>query len=566
MPHYFHWNGTAEMIVKLNKIERLKAQLKPYDFFPEISLVNLTNLTEEQRFYLRNFGIYNHKLSPDAFMLRVRITAGRITTCKLSEIQSIAQSYQLQMILTMRAQIELHGLGASNALEVWKKLEGAGLTTWQTLTDNFRNIVTDPFDGESEASRIEVYPLIKEMESLFLKNPDYIGTLPRKFNTAICGSTESSHSFFSNDLYFALAQKGEKVGFNLYLGGKNSAMAQDADIFVERDEVVTLFEAVIQTYLHYGLRGARSKTRLFHLLQSIGMHRFKTHLQSYYPNSLQHAGILLAGKCTTREFTQLQSGNYAFCYKSRFGEISAEELSTLCDYATAKELSIRIGVDQNLYLFGLKRPEAPFAKRSDPPRLSVCAGSRYCFLSLFDMKEEAGMLPLDRVNKLGVSVGYSGCLKGCGKHQHADIGLIGLRTAIYGPTQKSARLFLGGQYTDGKATARLVLMAVPLHGINDIIHVILDEFEQSGYLDFETFSKNTLNHFSTNFLALWFLTKCYTQKRDSLKILGATHLPHSTEEEQQIIERHFSELNLLHEEKPPFYGGIQMISQKLWGE
>ena len=146
-----------------------------------------------------------------------------------------------------------------------------------------------------------------------------------------------------------------------------------------------------------------------------------------------------------------------------------------------------------------------------------------------------------------------------------DIGLVGLRTAIYGPTQKSLRLFLGGEYTDGMATARLTLMAVPLHGINDIIHVILDEFEQSGYLDFEAFSKHTLNHFSTDFLALWFLTKCYTQKRDPLKISDFAP-PLSTQVEQQIIEKHFPELNLQYEEKPPFYGGIQEISQRLWGE
>ena len=554
------------MIVKPNKIERLKARLRPYDFFPEISRVDLENLTEEQRFYLRNFGIYNHKLSPDTFMLRVRITAGRITTDKLSEIQIIAQRYRLRMIFTMRAQIELHGLRASNVLEVWRKLEDSGITTWQTLTDNFRNIVTDPFDGVGKTSRIETYPLIKEMESLFLKNPDYVGTLPRKFNTALCGSTESSHSFFGNDLYFALAQKGERVGFNLYLGGKNSAMAQDADIFIEKEEVVTLFEAAIQTYLHHGLRGTRSKTRLFHLIQSIGISGFKTHLQSYYPKPLQNAGVLLAEKQPTREFTSLKEGSYAFCYRSRFGEISGEELSALCDYATTKKLSIRIGVDQNLYLFGLEKPEAPFAKRSNPPRLSVCAGSRYCSLSLFDMKEEASLLPLDRLERLGVSIGYSGCLKGCGKHQHADIGLIGLRTAIYGPTQKSARLFLGGQYTDGKVTARLILMAVPLHGINDIIHVILDEFEQSEYLNFEVFSKQILNHFSTDFLALWFLAKCFTQKRDSLKILESAPLPCSIQEEQQIIERHFPELDLRHEEKQAFHGGIRKITQSLWGE
>jgi len=64
--------------IKANKIERLKATLKPYDFFPEISKLDLKNLTEEERFYLKNFGIYNHKLSPETFMIRVRITAGRV--------------------------------------------------------------------------------------------------------------------------------------------------------------------------------------------------------------------------------------------------------------------------------------------------------------------------------------------------------------------------------------------------------------------------------------------------------------------------------------------------------
>ncbi|MEA3418902.1 MAG: nitrite/sulfite reductase, partial [Campylobacterota bacterium] len=176
-------------MIKINKIERLKAELRPYDFFPEISKIDLEDLTEEQRFYLRNFGIYNHKLLPHAFMLRLRITAGRITVSSLAEISRLAEEYRLQLIITMRAQVELHGMDAGNVLEVRKKLEKSGLTTWQTLTDNFRNIVTDPFDGETMASRIEAYPLIKEMESLFLKNPDYVGTLPRKFNTGICGST-----------------------------------------------------------------------------------------------------------------------------------------------------------------------------------------------------------------------------------------------------------------------------------------------------------------------------------------------------------------------------------------
>ena len=553
--------------IKANKIERLKATLKPYDFFPEISKLDLKNLTEEERFYLKNFGIYNHKLSPETFMIRVRITAGRITVSQLAQLIQLSEEFSFKMLISVRAQIELHGIKAENILNVWKRVEEAGFTAWQTLTDNFRNIVTDPFDGEGITSQIEVYPLIKEMESLFLKNPDYVGTLPRKFNTAICGTLESSHSFFSNDLYFALAKKEDLWGFNLYLGGKNSAMAQDADIFVLPEEVIPMFEALIKTYMNHGLRGARSKTRLFHLLQKIGMDTFKTHLRSYYPKVLQSAGTLQIEKSSTNEFTLLRNGQYAFCYTSRFGEIDAGELSMLTNYASSENLSIRLGVDQNIYLFGLKEPKVPFKNLFTPARLSVCAGNRYCDLSLFDMKEEAKMLPLERLKTLNVSLGYSGCLKGCGKHQHVDIGLVGLRTAIFGSTQKSVRFFIGGEYTYGKAPARLILFAVPLHGLNDLIHMVLDEFAQSGYSDFERFSQEVLNKFSTSFLALWFLSKLYFAETTPLKVLRSDPAgSHSMEEEKRVIESAFPKLELSNDQDTIFHKEIRQINQMLWGE
>ena len=553
--------------IKANKIERLKASLKPYDFFPQIDTLDLKDLTEEERFYLKNFGIYNHKLSSKTFMIRVRITAGRISVSKVAQLIKLSREYSFEMIITVRAQIELHGITAENVLNVWKKLEESGLTAWQTLTDNFRNIVTDPFDGEGKTSQIEVYPYIKEMESLFLKNSEFVGTLPRKFNTAICGTLENSHSFFSNDLYFSLAKKEDIWGFNLYLGGKNSEMAQDADIFVTPEEVILMFEAVIKTYMIHGLRGTRSKTRLFHLLQKIGMNAFKSHLKCYYPKALHSAGILQTEKSTPHKFTSLYDDRYAFCYSSRFGEIDVDELSMLTDYAYKEKLSIRLGVDQNIYLIGLKKPKVPLKNISTPARLSVCAGNRYCDLSLFDMKDEAKMLPLERLKTLNISVGYSGCLKGCGKHQHVDIGLVGLRTAIFGPTQKSVRFFIGGQYTYGRAPARLILMSVPLHGLNDLIHVVIDEFKQSGYNDFEHFSQEVLNRFSTSFLALWFLSKLYFGKITPLKILRSnTETNHSMEEEKRQIESTFSKLKLLDDQDTAFHKEVKKINQMLWGE
>jgi ferredoxin-nitrite reductase len=551
------------MCSKLNKIERLKTQLKPYDFLDRLNHLDMENLTEEERFYLKNFGIYNHKLSPESFMIRVRISAGRITASQLAQLVRLSRAFSFRMIITMRAQVELHGLHADNVLNLWKSLEEAGFTSWQTLTDNFRNIVTDPLDGKTEGSRIEAYPLIQEMEALFLKNPEYVGTLPRKFNTAICGTDKSSHSFFSNDLYFALARKEGEWGFNLYLGGKNSEMAQNADIFVLPEEVVPLFEAVVKTYILHGLRSSRSKTRLFHLLQKIGMETFKTHLRSYYPKPLQQAGTLQTEKIPPEQFTLLHRGQYAYCHTSRYGEIDTDELATLCDYAAANGLSLRLGVAQNLYLFGLTRPEVPFQDTLKPLRLSVCAGSRYCKLSLFDMKEEAHTLPLKRLRELNITVGYSGCLKGCGKHQHVDMGLIGLRTAIFGPTQKSVRFFLGGEYSSGKAPARLILMAVPLHGLNELIHIVLDEFVQSTYRDFEAFSHEVLNRYSTDFLALWFLSKLYFRRKPTLPV---PQKDISVKEEKALIASVFAEVELSSDPETVFHKAIQQVNQLLWRE
>ena len=552
------------MNIKPNKIERFKAKLQPYLFLPEIAALDLENLDEEQRFYLRNFGIYNHKLSPETFMLRLRICAGRISLDQLGTIAYLAKKHSLHIIITARAQIELHGMNAGNVLDIRKKLEDSGIGTWQTLTDNFRNIVTDVFDGLGCENKIETYPLIKEMEALFLKNPDYIGTLPRKFNTAICGSSRSSHSFFGNDLYFALAEKNGIMGFNLYLGGKNSEMAKNADIFVLPKEVASLFEAVAKTYNRYGLRGTRSKTRLFHLLQHIGLEKFKIHMRHFYAGDFQHAGVCLIEKSPPNDITELRDGSYAFCYRSGFGEIGADELGKICEYATTNHLSVRLGVDQNLYLLGLKNRTLPFQNRKGSSCITVCAGSRYCDLALFDMKKEAAELPLKRLEKLNVTLGYSGCLKGCGRHQHVDIGLVGLRTGSLGPTQKSIRLFLGGEYTDGKRVARLILMAVPLHGLEHFIDTVLDEFEQSGYEDFEQFSKEVLNHFSADFLALWFLAKLYTGKKVLLKRYLHKSSTHCLEKEKAAIETAFGELALWSEHGVPFHAGINYLSQKIW--
>jgi len=501
--------------MKLNKIERLKANLKPIEYLQILESIDFSNLNDSDIFYLKNFGIYTHSQRLDSFMIRVRLAAGRVSINELEKIVSIANRFNARIIITARSQIELQNLKPDNILLVYKMLEESKLITWQTLTDNFRNIVTDVFDGLLH-NDIECYPLILQIQKLFLKDAKFVGMIPRKFNTAIVGSSLVSSSFFGNDCLFALSKKDNKFGFNLYLGGKNNEVAKEMNIFVTKEQVVELYSAVINLYLKYGNRASRTKARLYFLLESIGIDAFRKLLQKECSFEFEEAGELLLQKDILEDFKLLKDGSYGYRFKTNFGELDNDVLKKIVSFVKEQSLEVRLGVDQNIYILGLKSKQIPFYSLSDNQNLLVCAGSKYCFFSLFDTKEEATKINLEKINKYNIKIGYSGCLKGCGRHYFSDIGLVGIRTNLYGKLEFGVRLFLGGIYTKGDSGARLIYWAVPLRALNSLISVIVEEFELSGFSDFEEFSKEVLAKYESEFLAFWFLAKLYTNKRVTL--------------------------------------------------
>jgi len=493
--------------MKLNKIEKLKLELKPIFYYEKLKNLKIDNITEADRFYLKNFGFYNTKLRPDKFMLRIRIPGGKIELEKLKKIVNLAKEYEAKIVLTSRAQIELHDLDLDCAIDIHYSLENSGITTFQTLTDNFRNIITDPLDGVGESNYFEVYPIILKMQKLFLKNKDFVGMIPRKFNTAISANKDNIVSFFANDCYFALAKKDNELGFNIYLGGKNIDVAKDADIFVKKDDVVNIYEAIIKAYQKYGLRENRTKARLYHLLQNVGLDGFKSMIQEFYNKELKTKGEPILGKKIHNDWHTLKNGRFAYRYKSRFGEIETAIFENIIKYCLKNGYEIRIGADQNLYILNLKEKIFPFKPLSQNQNIVVCAGEKYCIYSLFDTKDEASKLILDDINKYNIKIGYSGCLKGCERHILSDIGFVGIRTNLYKGVERGVRVYLGGLYTKEAFAARLIYWAVPLRKLNIVLKIIIDEFKNSGFLEFEEFSKKVLNGYSTEFLAFWFLYK-----------------------------------------------------------
>ena len=544
---------------KLNKRERYKAQMTPYDFYAEFETLDFESLSEGERFYLQDYGVFNTEFLEDEFTLRIRVPGGRISVEDFKAIAEVASEYDLTMILTARGGMQLHDIEADDILDIHKRINALGVTTWQSFGDNVRNIVTDPYEGRGIYSELEVYPLIEKMQDYIIQNPRYVGMLPRRVSIGISGNRANVVSFFANDIYFALAQKGEEFGFNVYMGGKNSEVAQCADIFLKHEEVFDFYKAFLETFYKRGSRFSRSKTRLFYLIETIGMKQLRAYIEEEYGLSFESAGTLQLEKAKFGSFEKLNDGTFAYRYQTNFSRLKADEILRIADFAQQNGAEIRFGIDQNIYLLGLKEQSVPFEDTMENSTVLTCAGN-LCPYAVWSIKDDTEYLPLEKIEEHQIHIGFSGCAKGCGRHQHTDIGLIGLKTSHFGDTEGGARVHLGAEHSDGASTGRMLFSMVPFVHLKKLISVIIEIYEKSGYDEFESYAKYELNHFSIEFLSMWYL---FNIKHESvLKLPDAVNKEFISELE--LLKEHFEEIEMLELVETHFRDAISALAKELW--
>ncbi len=541
---------------KFNKRERYKARLKPIDYYKDWDKLDFESLGEGDRFYLQDFGIFTTAFLEDEFTMRIRIPGGRISAQDFQTIANIVKEYDLIIVLTARGGIQLHDIYVDDIREIYNKVNATSLTTWQSFGDNIRNIVTDAYDGVIDESEIECYEIIKEMQEFIIANPRYVGMLPRRVSIGISGNSVNVSSFFANDIYFALAKKDDEFGFNVYMGGKNTEVAQDADIFLKSDEVFEFFKAFVEAFYLHGSRFSRSKTRLFYLIEDIGMEGLKAHIKKEYKKEFVSAGKIELHKSEFKEFKKLRNGKFAFVYQTNFSKLDAEEMAKLASFATEKNAEIRFGIDQNIYLVGLDAQEVPFSSPSQSSTVVACAGN-LCPYAVWSIKEDTKYLPLDLIEKHSIFVGFSGCAKGCGRHRHTDIGLIGLKTNHFGDTDAGSRVFIGAEHSYGKSIGRELFSMVPFVHLKEVVTLIIKLYELSGYSDFENYSRDTLSKYSQDFVSLWHLANLETSQ--SIK-LEAKESQLTLEEERELVQEVFPNFTLAEN----FKKTVSIKCKELW--
>ena len=542
---------------KLNKREQFKARQRPFDYFEEIMSLDFDSLGEGDRYFLQDFGIFNTNFLEDEFTIRLRNDGGEISHEKFSFIATIVKEYDLTLIITARAGFQFHDVEADNIKEIWTKLNTYGLTTWQSFGDNIRNIVTDVYDGVNKESKIGVYPLIQQMQEFIVKNPKYVGMLPRRVSIGISGNSANVNSFFANDLYFALAQKENIYGFNIYMGGKNTEIAKSANIFLNSDDVFDFFKAFVSTFYTHGSRFSRSKTRLFYMIEDIGMESLTALIESEFGKKFETEGRLILEQREFKEFELLKDGTFAYRYESDFGRLKGDEVLMLANFAQANRAKLRIGIDQNIYILGLKEKSVPFPSPALSSTIVACAGS-LCPYAVWSIKDETAYLPLELISKHHIKVGFSGCAKGCGRHRHTDIGLIGLKTNNFGDTEGGARIFIGAEHDTGQSVAKQLFSMVPFVHLKKTLMLVIELFRKSHYANFQEYSHHVLRLYSEDFLALWHL--CNLQKMTTKAIPKQEHIQ-NVEDEEQLLKEHFPHLVLIEDN---IKKTVSILVKELW--
>jgi ferredoxin-nitrite reductase len=504
---------------KINKIEQLKELKTPlsvYGNLQKICQAGYDNLKDEDsKYFLKCFGLFDK--GEGDFMIRVRIPAGQLSNEQAVVIGEISKEFGNNYIdVTTRQQIELRYIKFENLYTVITRLASVGVSTFQTGVDNFRNIVTSAYDGLLEDSIIECMPIIEELQSIFLEKEEWVGTLPRKFNTAILGTKTNDCNIFGHDCCFIAAQKDGELGFNIYLGGRVGIQARDSGLFVKVTDVSAVYLAIISLFKEFGFRDNRNKNRLHFLIEAVGMETFTESIIQTTKAQLSNSGELLLEHehmIPQDGVVQLKGDNKAILFSIPSGIFSGSDLLEAAKCSSEVDGMIRLSIEQSFYIVTNKelvdqvKQSAIYQKYEQYQNpyfvhQIACAGTATCSFGVIPNKPDAiemaeflhKEVPLSDAK---VRMYWSACPKGCGIHGIADIGFEGCKAKDEnGQSCYGVHIFLGGKASLEAKEARVIYKSILLSEAKYKVKKIIQLYKEQRVAgeSFESFDTRVLSH------------------------------------------------------------------------
>ncbi len=474
--------------------ERVKRELHPLDAYGQILENAIGNKAPEKEeiFRFKWNGLFFLTPVKDAFMARLRIPGGFLTTHQLREIAHVADELTTGYVqITTRANFQIRLIAPKDAPEVLRRIQSVGLHTRGAGADNIRNLTANPTAGLDPVELIDVRPFTHELAQRIINDRAFYD-LPRKFNIALDGGGLIGSVEDTNDIGVKAVRvepgsglfEETPVAFRVALGGAtgHKAFARDAGVLVPPDQVVKVVLALVRVFIAKGNRGDRKKARLKHLLEKMSLADYLAETEKllgftlnrspYEPEKLRWASQELSHS-HIGDFPQKQRGLNYVGVSLPVGQITPKQMlrvAELADLYGGGE--IRLTVWQNFII-----PNVPDAFVSTLKKALVkcglgaaqsniasgviaCTGNRYCKFAQSDTKGHALALTkwLEKRIELDqpVNIHFTGCPNSCAQHFMGDIGLLGVKAR----GEDGYHVFVGGGFGRHQAVGRQVFAGV----------------------------------------------------------------------------------------------------------
>lgn len=512
----------------LNQVEKIKLERHPLEVYTAIidtyskDLAAMSEVPGEVE-RLKWVGIYPQRGAGDAFMMRVKVPGGILTPEQARVVGRIATDFANGPIpnphfgnnfldLTTRQDVQMHWLRMGDIPEIWRRLEGVGITTVQACGDSARNVLCCPVSGLGHEEVIDAYPVARAISDYFTGNREY-ANLPRKFKMSVTGCLEDCAQAEINDIGMLPARLDDgTVGFNLRVGGGLSdgpRMASDIDVFVRCEEAVEITRGVAQVFGELGNRENRWTARLRYLVQELGPEGFRAELDKRVSVELMPAGEDLTKRYrgdhvgVHPQKSGYQSGSdgsaarlYYVGLNVPVGRMSGEQFEEAGRLAEEYGSEIRLATDQNLIITGVREERLddllsePLLERYSPTPgafergVVACTGSEFCRFGIVETKIRALEWAREMDRRVGdpgqqaVRMHFSGCSASCAQPQIGDIGFRGETAKKDGSLVEGVDIGLGGSLGRDAAFIDWVEGAKPAEEVPDALVRLFERFRE----------------------------------------------------------------------------------------
>ena len=490
-------------------------------------------LTENQfkPLRLRN-GLY---LQLHAYMLRIAIPYGSLSTAQLRQLAHIGRTYDKGYgHFTTRTNLQFHWIRLKDAPDIMDALAAVDMHAIQTSGNCIRNVTADPYAGAvaDEVDDPRVWSeLIRQWSTV---HPEFTW-LPRKFKIAVNATPKDRIAGRSHDIFLQIKRNDAgELGFEVAPGGgqgRTPYLAKTIRDFLPADRLCSYLEAILRVYNRYGRRDNNNKARIKILVATLGVEEFARQVEEEWAqigavadlpqaeldriraSFVQPAFEQLpavsptfdAAKQSDRGFGRFVRNNvhahrqpgYAIVDISLKtpgdtpGDASSDQMDAIADLADRYGLSdVRVTHEQNLVLphvklddvhalyEGLKAIGLSAANVGLISDIIACPGLDYCALA------NARAIPIaqaiaerfadqDRAETIGeLKIKISGCINACGHHHLGHIGILGVDKK----GEEFYQLSVGGSGAEDASLSQILGPGMSAEKVPDAIEALVDAY------------------------------------------------------------------------------------------